>query len=142
MPTSLMGMPPTCGTVTIEWQPPADDGGDTVSGYTVSVPGVVTVPVGNVTSYEVTGLEVNVDYSVEVYATNCAGNGTPATLDLRIDAAGKQCTAHLWLIYPFDQLVVNCMHGQLSATEQVTDREKLLNFLCIQCYVFPSVVCR
>ncbi len=80
MPTSLMGMIPTCGTVSIQWQPPADDGGDTISGYTVSVPGRMSEAVGNVTSYEVTGLEVNVDYSVEVFATNCAGIGAPATL--------------------------------------------------------------
>ncbi len=94
MPTFLMGMPPTCGTVAIQWQPPADDGGDTISGYTVSVPGVMSEAVGNVTSYEVTGLEVNVDYSVEVYATNCAGNGTPATLDLRIDATGRHACCY------------------------------------------------
>ena len=65
--------------MTIEWNPPVNSSGADIHNYTVSVSPstrlsatVVTSTVVNVTA------EYNVNYTLSIVATNCAGNSDPA----------------------------------------------------------------
>jgi hypothetical protein len=67
---------PGAGKATVSWTAPAVDGGDPITGYTVtSSPGGITKSVAaNVTSTDVTGLTNGTAYTFTVVATNSAGN--------------------------------------------------------------------
>jgi hypothetical protein len=91
MPTAVSA---TAGNAkaTVSWTAPSDNGGDAISGYTVtsSPPGGVTQPIdGSTTTIDVTNLTNGTSYTFTVVATNGAGNSaasapstavTPATV--------------------------------------------------------------
>ncbi|WP_379316564.1 RCC1 domain-containing protein [Paenibacillus puldeungensis] len=66
------------GQATVSFTPPAEQGGSTVTGYTVtSVPGHVTAT-GSGSPITVTGLTNGTTYTFNVTATNAAGTGVPS----------------------------------------------------------------
>jgi hypothetical protein len=71
------------GSLSLSWDPPVDDGGNAVSGYTATVTphsgGSPVSSTGASTSRTVTGLTNGVSYDVSVVATNAAGAGASAT---------------------------------------------------------------
>jgi len=71
----------TGDTVAITWTAPVYDGGQAVSGYTVTAsPGGRTVTVaGGVTEAEVTGLTAGTEYTFVVVARNASGAGPAST---------------------------------------------------------------
>ena len=68
------------GGATVEWTPPASDGGAPWTKYTVtSTPGGITVTAAaDATSATVLGLKPSTAYTFSVTATNVAGTSTPA----------------------------------------------------------------
>ena len=64
-------------SVTVEWDPPTDNGGRDDLTYTVTVspPTQLSATVLTSTSVTVTA-QYNVDYTVNIVTTNCAGNST------------------------------------------------------------------
>ena len=83
-PTAVAASPGNA-SATIEWLPPADDGGAAVTTYTVSasssagaVPAPVTVA-GSARSHTFSGLTNDATYTLAVVATNPAGTGAPTS---------------------------------------------------------------
>ncbi len=72
-------------SVTIGWNPPTETGGRDDLNYTVTVasPAQLSATVLTSTSVTVTA-QYNVDYTVSVVATNCAGNSTTADYNFRV----------------------------------------------------------
>ena len=65
--------------VTIEWNPPVNNGEADIHNYTVSVSPSTQLSATVVTSTNVTvTAEYNVNYTLSIVATNCAGNSDPA----------------------------------------------------------------
>ncbi len=66
-------------SVSVQWDPPTENGGRDDLTYTVTVspPAQLSAIVITSTSVTVTA-QYNVDYTVSVVATNCAGNSTTA----------------------------------------------------------------
>ena len=64
-------------SVTVEWDPPTDNGGRDDLTYTVTVspPTQLSATVLTSTSVILTA-QYNVDYTVSIVTTNCAGNST------------------------------------------------------------------
>ncbi len=71
--------------MTVGWNPPTETGGrdDLTYIVTVSPPAQLSATVLTSTSVTVTA-QYNVDYTVSVVATNCAGNSTTAQYNFRI----------------------------------------------------------
>ena len=75
----------------MQWQAPEETGGVSISTYTVTVD-VEAMMVsqnvsGNMLTYNISGLEYNTDYEVEVTAINSCGiPSQPATTTVFIDA--------------------------------------------------------
>ena len=63
--------------VTFQWDPPSDNGGDEVDSYNLTVSGGISRSVITDTTASIE-LSYNVEYTVRVLATNCAGSGTEA----------------------------------------------------------------
>ena len=63
--------------VTLQWGPPSDNGGDEVDSYNLTVSGGISRSVITDTTASIE-LSYNVDHTVRVSATNCAGSGTEA----------------------------------------------------------------
>ena len=89
-------------TLTVQWQPPQDDGGASVN-YTITVsPGLSPVTTSG-TSVPVT-VAYNVNYTVSIVATNCNGNSSAAmeTINIGIcpyiNCMYEQSTNHISLI--------------------------------------------
>ncbi len=72
-------------SVSVQWDPPTETGGRDDLTYTVTIspPAQLSVTVLTSTSVTVTA-QYNVDYTVSVMATNCAGNSTTAEYSFRI----------------------------------------------------------
>ena len=72
-------------SVSVQWNPPTETGGRDDLTYTVTIspPAQLSATVLPSTSVTVTAL-YNVDYTVSVVATNCAGNSTTAEYNFRI----------------------------------------------------------
>ena len=65
--------------MTIEWNPPVNSSGANIHNYTVSVSPFTQLSATVVTSTNVTvTAEYNVNYTLSIVATNCAGNSDPA----------------------------------------------------------------
>ena len=82
-PTSVSGVSGD-QQVVVSWTAPSSDGGDAITGYTVtpyigSVAQTPTVFVSNATTETVGGLTNGVAYTFTVTATNAAGNGAPSS---------------------------------------------------------------
>jgi hypothetical protein len=66
------------GEAALSWTPPVDDGGATITGYeTTTWPGGEIHAYGATTAVVLTGLDLGVEYTFEVRASNTAGNGLP-----------------------------------------------------------------
>ncbi len=77
-PTGVTAVATTSSTTaSISWTAPANNGGATVTGYTVtSAPGSLTCTTTGATTCTVTGLTRGTTYTFTVTATNSAGTGT------------------------------------------------------------------
>ena len=65
--------------VTIEWNPPVNSSGADIHNYTVNISPFAQLSVTVVTSTTVNvTAEYNVNYTLSIVATNCAGNSDPA----------------------------------------------------------------
>ncbi len=72
-------------SVSVQWDPPTETGGRDDLTYTVTVspPSQLSATVLTSTSRSVTvTVQYNVDYTVSVVATNCAGNSTTAEYNI------------------------------------------------------------
>ena len=75
--------------VTIEWNSPVNNSGANIHNYTVSVSPSTQFSATVVTSTNVTvTAEYNVNYTLSIVATNCAGNSDPAVYMFSV---GKFC---------------------------------------------------
>ena len=87
------------GEVLVSWSAPVDDGGRTVTGYTVSSsPGIGSCVTAS-TSCVVSGLTNGTEYSFTVVATNTTGDSGPSvavsatpSMVLSVDEIGVDCT--------------------------------------------------
>ena len=84
----------TESSVLVLWQAPEETGGVSISTYTVTVDGdgrIMSQNIsGNMLTYNITGLEYNTDYEVNVTAINSCGiPSEPATITVFIDARGE-----------------------------------------------------
>ena len=81
--------------VTIEWNPPVNSSGADIHNYTVSVSPSTQLSATVLTSTTVTvTAEYNVNYTLSIVATNCAGNSDPAMymFSVRKFCRGIKCT--------------------------------------------------
>ena len=79
----------------VQWQAPEETGGVSISRYTVTIDvdsmRIMSQNVsGNMLTHNISGLEYNTDYEVEVTAINSCGiPSQPATTTVFIDARGQ-----------------------------------------------------
>ena len=80
--------------MTVQWDSPIDDGGGDGLTYTVTISPLAQLSATVVTSTSVTvsAADYNVDYTVSVVATNCAGNSTAGEYSFRV---GEFCAVYL-----------------------------------------------
>jgi chitin-binding protein len=71
-PLNVLVTAVSSSTVTLTWNPSSDNVG--VTGYKVYVDGASPTSVGNVTSYQVTGLTLLTTYDFNITAFDAAGN--------------------------------------------------------------------
>ncbi len=83
--------------MTIGWDPPTETGSrdDVTYTVTVSPPAQLSATLLTSTSVTVTA-QYNVDYTVSVVATNCAGNSTTVDYNFRI---GKLKALQVYTLY-------------------------------------------
>ncbi len=84
----------TCNSVTVTWTPPTDN---EITGYTVLVYKdsndiLVYTYVTTMTTYRVTSLEPDTDYTVEVKAGNVGGFGNGTSTDFTTKERGDPLT--------------------------------------------------
>ena len=80
----------TVSSAVIRWDPPSTTGGD-ITGYRImsSDNGLNLNKTVDDTTYTITGLQYNTNYSVEVTAINlCARESPPASVEVNIKARG------------------------------------------------------
>ncbi len=96
--------------VSVQWDPPTETGGRDDLTYTVTVspPAQLSATVLTSTSVTVTA-QYNVDYTVSIVATNCAGNSATAEYNFRI---GKLLTLYTSCKHTFPPR--NLSHVQLD----------------------------
>ncbi len=79
--------------MTIDWDLPAETSGKDDLTYTVTISSLTQLSATVLTSTSVTvTAQCNVDYTVSVVATNCAGNSTTAEYSFRIGESTDSCT--------------------------------------------------
>lgn len=84
-PASASTTPAVKGfTGTISWTAPASDGGSAITGYRITGLPEGTVELGNVLTYEATGLTPGVTYNLAIAAQNTTGYGPPRGTTLRV----------------------------------------------------------
>ena len=72
-------------SVTVQWDPPTDNGGRDDLTYTVTISPLTQLSATVLTSTSVTvTTQYNVDYTVSIVTTNCAGNSTTGQYNLTI----------------------------------------------------------
>ena len=72
--------------MSVQWDPPTDNGGRDDLTYTVTISPLAQLSATVVTSTSVTvsAVDYNEDYTVSVVATNCAGNSTAEEYSFRV----------------------------------------------------------
>ena len=87
VPRSVAAGPAGTGRLEVTWQAPESDGGSEVTGYKVQwkeasdnwdTAGEVSEGTATGTTHTITGLDLDVEYSVRVLATNVVGDGLPS----------------------------------------------------------------
>ena len=72
-------------SVSVQWNPPAETGGRDDLTYSVIISPLAQLSATVLTSTSVTvTAQYNMDYTVSVVATNCAGNSTTADYNFRV----------------------------------------------------------
>ena len=92
--------------MSVQWGPPTETGGRDDLTYTVTIspPAQLSATVLTSTSVTVTA-QYNVDYTISVVASNCAGSSTTADYNFRIS---ESTIVHIILTYSADSLSGNC----------------------------------
>ena len=80
--------------MSVEWDPPTDNGGRDDLTYTVTISPLAQLSATVVTSTSVTvsAADYNMDYTVSVVSTNCAGNSTAGEYRFRVGESLALCT--------------------------------------------------
>ena len=102
MPHSTENSSVDAVSVTVQWDPPTDNGGRDDLTYTVTVspPTKLSATVLTSTSVTVTA-EYNVDYTVSIVTTNCAGSSTTGQYNFTICELSHFYISDLAIIYFF-----------------------------------------
>ncbi|XP_064403554.1 uncharacterized protein LOC135349024 isoform X2 [Halichondria panicea] len=114
-------------SVSVQWNPPAETGGRDDLTYSVIISPLAQLSATVLTSTSVTvTAQYNMDYTVSVVATNCAGNSTTADYNFRvggcpvltnpINVAFGPTTSRL----PGSTVTIQCDVGYVSAVTMVT----------------------
>ncbi|XP_064404461.1 titin-like isoform X3 [Halichondria panicea] len=98
-------------SVSVQWDPPTETGGRDDLTYTVTIspPAQLSATVLTSTSVTVTA-QYNVDYTVSVVATNCAGSSTTVVYNFRIGGCPVLTNPHKWSIWTNHQQIIR-IHG-------------------------------
>lgn len=88
-------------SATISWEAPANANGSEVTKY-ILYNGDKKVGESTTTSYNLTGLTSNTNYTIKVVAVNAIGESTPATVDFATSKAGVR----LDVVYPYENVLV------------------------------------
>ncbi|XP_064403265.1 complement receptor type 1-like [Halichondria panicea] len=126
---SILRISANAVNVSVQWNPPTETGGRDDLTYTVTIspPAQLSAVVLTSTSVTVTA-QYNVDYTVSVVATNCAGNSTAAAYNFRIggcpvlNGAFGPTTSRL----PGSTATIQCDAGYVSAVTMVTCEDTLM----------------
>ncbi|XP_064403419.1 mucin-2-like [Halichondria panicea] len=115
-------------SVSVQWDPPTETGGRDDLTYTVTIspPAQLSATVLTSTSVTVTA-QYNVDYTVSVVATNCAGNSTAAEYNFRIGNYCPVLTNPMNGVFgpttnslPGSTVTIQCDAGYVSTVTMVT----------------------
>ncbi len=86
--------------MTVDWNPPTETGGRDDLTYTVTVSPLAQLSATVLTPTSVTvTAQYNVDYTVSVVATNCAGNSTTADYNFTIGESTSSLNTILYRNY-------------------------------------------
>ncbi|XP_064407176.1 uncharacterized protein LOC135352000 isoform X2 [Halichondria panicea] len=136
-------------SVSVQWNPPTETGGRDDLTYTVTIspPAQLSATVLTSTSVTVTA-QYNVDYTVSVVATNCAGNSTTAEYNFRIsgcpvltnpmNGAFEPVSSRL----PGSTVTIQCDAGYVSAVTMVICDDTLMwspDPEAIECTSLPTL---
>ncbi|XP_064403372.1 uncharacterized protein LOC135349149 [Halichondria panicea] len=114
-------------SVSVQWNPPTETGGRDDPTYTVTIspPAQLFATVLTSTSVTVTA-QYNVDYTVSVVATNCAGNSTTADYNFRIGGCPALTNltngafGPVFSRLPGSTVTIQCDAGYVSVVAMVT----------------------
>ena len=104
IPTTVPGAP-TIGTATagnasatVTWSAPASNGGSPITGYSITpyigATAQTAVTVGNVLTYDVTGLTNGTTYTFTVAAINAVGTGAASAASNSVTPTSNPCAAY------------------------------------------------
>ncbi|XP_064394885.1 sushi, von Willebrand factor type A, EGF and pentraxin domain-containing protein 1-like isoform X2 [Halichondria panicea] len=136
-------------SVSVQWDPPTETGGRDDLTYTVTVSPPTQLSATVLTSTSVTVItQYNVDYTISVVATNCAGNSTTAEYNFRIsgcpvltnpmNGAFVPTTSRL----PGSTVTIQCDAGYVSPVTMVTCDDGLMwspDPEAIECTSLPTL---
>ncbi|XP_064403457.1 uncharacterized protein LOC135348964 isoform X2 [Halichondria panicea] len=120
-------------SVSVQWDPPTETGGRDDLTYTVTVSPPAQLSATVLTSTSVTVIaQYNVDYTVSVVATNCAGNSTTAEYNFRIGNCPVLTNPINGSFGPVSSrlsgstVIIQCDAGYVSAVTMVTCESTLM----------------
>ena len=91
----------TCNSVSLSWQPPANNGGSSIEGYQIAIPkapeGFELVRTTSTTTV-IIGLQPNTYYTIHIRATNAFGLSPPAVVNISTEEL-RELTGLLLIIY-------------------------------------------
>ena len=110
-PPIIIDITPDVGQATVVWNPPADDGGSTITSYTVKCNGssktLLVKDIGRITPYQYTvkPLTAGQIYTVSIWATNDVDTSQPDEMQVTIPKAPPAPTIDS-ITFDGDQIVV------------------------------------